>query len=249
MPVDVNLLSDAIKNLVNENDLSATEQEALLTISYRISDVESGAYLLRQGNKTDMCFIILMGLTFSNRINGDGSRQIIAINMRDDIVNVQSGLIEFADHNIQALSQAKIAYLSHTDIFKVVEEHPAIGRALWRNTAIELSIMQEWAVNIGRKSAKERICHFICELCLRQKKVELMSKWKIAWPMTQDQIADALGLTAVHVNRILKVLRKEGLINIDKRVLTIIDWDLLRNAGDFRSAYLHYNEYLGAEKS
>ncbi|WP_010188642.1 Crp/Fnr family transcriptional regulator [Sphingomonas sp. PAMC 26605] len=249
MPVDVHPLSGAIKKLANENYLSATEQEAFSAIPYRISDVESGAYILRQGNETDMCFIILMGLTFSNRITGNGSRQIIAINMRDDIVNVQSGLTNFADHNIQALSHSKIAYISYNDIFQVVNEYPAIGRALWRNTGIQLSIMQEWAVNMGRKSAKSRICHFICELFIRQKKADLMRKGTIAWPMTQDQIADTLGLTAVHVSRILKILRTERLIKIDKRVLTIMDWDALRDAGDFRSAYLHYNEDLGVAES
>lgn len=116
---------------------------------------------------------------------------------------------------------------------------PAIGKLLWTESLIEASLFREWIVNIGRRDARSRTAHLLCELALRREIAGLGPRAGFALPMTQEQLGDALGLTAVHVNRTLKTLQAETLIRRSKRAVMIADWDGLSAVGDFTSNYLH----------
>jgi CRP-like cAMP-binding protein len=121
----------------------------------------------------------------------------------------------------------------------LAEAFPNVGRAFWTDTLIDSSIFREWVVNVGRRDSRARVAHLLCELSLRMQAAGLADGHRYQLPMTQEQLADAVGLTSVHVNRVLKQLAEEGLISRDRRTIVIEDWRRMRRAGDFNDRYLH----------
>ena len=125
-------------------------------------------------------------------------------------------------------------------MIEVADRSPAVRRAMWIDTLIDASIFREWVVNVGRRDSRARIAHLLCELALRLKSIgEGMNGDMVDFPMTQEQLADATGLTSVHTNRTLQSLRKDGLIQLNAKSLTVLDWDGLQEVGDFDELYLH----------
>ncbi|HEX2764146.1 MAG TPA: Crp/Fnr family transcriptional regulator [Allosphingosinicella sp.] len=118
---------------------------------------------------------------------------------------------------------------------------PGVARALWIDTLIDSSIFREWVVNVGRRDTRARIAHLLCEFALRLQAVGIGDGRRYELPMTQEQLADAVGLTSVHVNRVLRQLGEEGLISRDRRTLVLEDWQRLRQVGDFNERYLHHD--------
>jgi CRP-like cAMP-binding protein len=140
------------------------------------------------------------------------------------------------------LTDGDVALVPVDAIRQIAFERPAIGMAMWYETLVEGSIFRAWIANIGRRSARARIAHMLCELALRMDVAKLGSAKGYTLPMSQEWLADALSLTPVHVNRILKTLRDDGLIHRAKRWIEIRDWAGLTQTGDFNSAYLHLDQ-------
>jgi CRP-like cAMP-binding protein len=148
-----------------------------------------------------------------------------------------------ADHSVQMLTAGKVAMIPRDAVVQLAFERPAIGKAMWIDTLVDASIFREWIANIGRRDARTRLAHLLCEFSLRLEVAGLGQHTNYEMPMTQDQLGDATGLTPVHVNRTLKSLEAEGLIErASARAITIGDWKKLAQAGDFNSNYLHMPE-------
>jgi CRP-like cAMP-binding protein len=233
-----------VAKLDRQTPLGAEDRAALLALPYQMADVDSATYLVRDGDRVDNCCVLLHGFAFRSRTTQDGGRQILAIHMDGDAVDLQNSMMHVADHSVQTLTNAMIAYVPRQAILDTVAKHPKVGEALWRQTLIEASIAHEWILNIGRRNARQRVSHFLCEVAYLQKTSGLVDGPDYAWPFTQEQMADVTGLTAVHVNRILQGLRGDGLIKLTKHLLTVLDWDALRGAGNFRAAYLHQDRLI-----
>lgn len=219
--------------------LNTEDQAAIYDIPHRLATVDGGTYLVRHGDKTETCFAMLTGFAFRSRTAGCGGRQILAFHMPGELVDLQSSTIPIADHSVQTLTRAEVAFIPHKSIVEVAAQFPMIGCAFARQAMVEVSIAREWILNLGRRSARQRVSHFICEMASLQKAAHLSEGPSFVWPLTQDQIADTTGMTTVHVNRTIQALRRDGIISIDRQTLTIRDWNLLRREGDFRAAYLH----------
>lgn len=233
------VLAPMLDKLTRRSPLGPAETNAILALQYRLADVDPGTYLVREGNKVKNCCLLLWGFVYQSKITGSGSRQIVSIHLRGDLVDLQNTLIEDADHNVQALTHAQVAYIPCQAILNLTEAYPAIGRALWLDTLVDASMAREWILNIGQRNARQRIAHLLCELALCQEAAGICKAPDYELPMTQEQIGDATGLTSVHVNRTLGTLRADGLISTDGRKVTIKDWSGLRSAGDFSKGYLH----------
>ena len=159
------------------------------------------------------------------------------------MVDLQNSLLGHADHGVQMLTAGKIAMIAREEISRVAFERPAIGRAMWIDTLVDAAIFREWVANIGRRDAETRIAHLLCEFAVRLKVAGLGEQTNYELPMTQEQLADATGLTPVHVNRTLQHLGAIGLIERnDPRRIVIGDWRKLAEAGDFDSGYLHLHK-------
>lgn len=236
---DANVLEPMVHKLTLRSRLGPAETRALLDLPHRLVTANQHSYLVREGDRSDCCVLLLSGFVYRNKIAGSGARQILSVHMRGDLVDLQNSLLDSADHNVQALTRAELAYIPHEAILDVAATHPAIARALWCDTLVDGSVFREWILNVGQRNARQRISHLLCEIALRQQEARLCHGPSYAWPMTQEQLGDATGLTAVHVNRTVQKLRKDGLISTDNQMLTIADFAELQAEGDFNRAYLH----------
>jgi CRP-like cAMP-binding protein len=143
------------------------------------------------------------------------------------------------DHSLGTLTQSKLAFLSHDTVRDLIRRCPRIGDAFWRDTLIDAAVFREWILGLGRREAYGRIAHLLCELYVRLRSVGLTNGHAYELPLTQAELGDALGISTVHVNRILQDLRGEGLITLQAGSLTVLDWEGLKAAGEFDPAYLH----------
>jgi CRP-like cAMP-binding protein len=170
---------------------------------------------------------------------GNGGRQILSIHIPGDFVDIQHVMLGTADHNVQMLTTGEIAFVSAAAVKEIAFKYPTIGQALWLQTLVDGSIFREWIANVGRRDARTRISHLLCEFAVRLHAAGLTEGHRYELPMTQEQLGDATGLTGVHVNRTMQGLRTDGLISSDKRAITIENWKALTTVGDFDTAYLH----------
>jgi CRP-like cAMP-binding protein len=219
--------------------LGLAERQALSRLPVTVREYDPGQYLLREGDRPKHCSYLRAGFIFRHKILGDGGRQIVSIHVPGDFVDAQNMLLGQSDHNIQALTDAVMYLIPIDELLSVALAYPAITKALWHETLIEASIMREWVANVGRRDARARTAHMLCEMAMRHEAAGLGPRETFHLPMTQEQLGDTLGLTAVHVNRTLKTLESDGLITRNKRSVTVANWRELRGAGDFTAGYLH----------
>jgi CRP-like cAMP-binding protein len=219
--------------------LDQSEQDAVLALPYTLERVAAGKYIVREGDRPRHSFALASGFAYRHKITGDGSRSINAVHMPGDVVDLQNSLLRVADHNVQALTQADVAFIPRAEIVALALEYPRVGLAMWYDTLVDGSVFREWIANIARRDAAARLAHLLCEVAIRLDAVGLGERESFELPMTQEQLADATGLTSVHVNRTLKELEARGLITRTLRYIAVADWAQLEKAGDFNDSYLH----------
>ena len=181
----------------------------------------------------------MSGFAFRQKVTGAGSRQIIAVCIPGDAIDFQNMFLDISDHAVQMLTRAVVADIPREALQDLIFQRPAIGAAVIHLTLIEASILREWVVNVGRRDARARIAHILCEFAVRLEARGLAPKDGFELPMTQEQLGDATGLTPVHVNRVLKGLQTEGLINRRRRHIQFPDWRALQDTAISRRRYLH----------
>jgi CRP-like cAMP-binding protein len=240
-------LNPMLRKLERRGRLAQADRDALLALPHHVRRVAAGAHLVRDGDRPDHCCALLSGFAFRHKITGDGGRQIMAIHMEGDFLDLQNALLPVSDHNVQVLTDAEIVFVPRDAIRELALAHPAIALALWIDTLVDASIFREWVVNVGRRDARARIAHMLCEFSVRLEAAGLASDHRYELPMTQEQLADAVGLTSVHVNRILRQLGEQGLISRNRRAIVIEDWPRMRDVGDFNDRYLHHGAVLAGE--
>lgn len=235
-------LAPMVHKLLQRSRLETTERNAILNLPHRLEKLDRDAYLIREGETSDNCTVLLSGFVARTKIARGCCRHILAIHLHGDLVGLPSVLLEAADHNIQALTPISVAYIPHDAIKALAETYVTIGQALWRDVVAEGAMFREWIFNLGRRNARQRIAHLLCELSVRQEAAGLCEKPGFEWQMTQEEMAEATGMTVVHVNRTLSGLRNDGLITTSRFSITIRDWPGLQTAGDFNPAYLHHHD-------
>lgn len=235
-----------IRRLERRSPLDQAGREALLSLPYATRSLPPSGHIVRDGDRPDHVCLLLGGFAHRYKLTGEGGRQIISIHMASEFVDLQNGLLSFADHSVQTLTPVEAAFIPRRAIEELMLGHPAVSRALWIDTLIDASIFREWVVNVGRRDSRARVAHLLCEFSLRMEAAGLATNHHYELPMTQEQLADAVGLTSVHVNRVLKQLGEEGLISRDRRSIVIEDWKRMRQAGDFSERYLHHDAVRSA---
>jgi CRP-like cAMP-binding protein len=221
-------------------EFDTADQEALLSLPHRVKKIERLGYIVREREKTEFSCVMLSGFAIRHKIVVGGARQIVAVHMKGDVVDLQNSFLGIADHSVQVLTDGEVAFIPREAIKKLAFARPNVGMAMWHDTLVDASVFREWIANVGRRDAVTRIAHLLCEFSLRLKVAGLGQATDYEMPMTQEQIADAVGLTSVHVNRTLKTLEAQNLITRRSgRTITIGDWKKLAEAGDFDSTYLH----------
>lgn len=228
-----------LRRLERRVRLNDADRQALEALPHTIRFFAPGAHFVRDGDRPDYCSLLVSGFACRYKITGDGARQIMSFHMAGEFIDLQNSLLGVADHSVQAMTETEAAIIPRLAIREVALSRPAIAEALWMDTLIDAAIFREWVVNVGRRDSRARVAHLLCELSLRMQAAGLADGHRYQLPMTQEQLADAVGLTSVHVNRVLKQLADEGLISRDRRAIVIEDWRRMRQAGDFNDRYLH----------
>jgi CRP-like cAMP-binding protein len=237
--VDISSFESLFKRWSRSVALSAEDRHAFASLPWTRREVSRDAYLAREGEPTKVCSLLLYGLAFRQKLLSDGSRQIISFHIAGELLDVQNCALDVADHNVQALTRCIVLTVRKDELLRLMDERSAIRHGIWIDSLVDSSIFREWVVNVGRRHARERVAHLLCELAARLKAAGLGDGPTYDFPITQEQIADATGMTAVHTNRTLQSLRKSGLIRLSSSKLTIIDWRALAEVGDFGERYLH----------
>jgi CRP-like cAMP-binding protein len=239
MPGELSPLAPFLRKLELHMRLSAADREAVLSLPHAVKPLRAGAFLFREGDPARNCCVILSGFVCRHKVVAEGARQILSVHMKGDGVDLQSVMLDVADHNVQALTAVEVAYIPTQAILDLMPTHPAVVQAMWIETLVDASIQREWIANVGRRDARARVAHLLCEIGVKLEAAELARRDCFELPLTQEQVADATGLTSVHVNRVFQALRGEGAIGGRKRSLVIDDWARLAEVGDFRPTYLH----------
>jgi CRP-like cAMP-binding protein len=188
------------------------------------------------------CCLIVDGFACRYKLLQDGKRQIMSYHISGDIPDLQSLHLDVMDHSLGTLAPSKIAFIKHDHLHELNRRFPRIADAFWRDTLIDAAIFREWMIGMGRRSAYTRIAHVLCEVLVKFRSVGLANGHDIDLPVTQAELADSLGLSTVHVNRVLQELRGNGLITLRGRSLSVQNWPGLKNAGEFDPTYLHLSE-------
>ncbi|WP_245844234.1 Crp/Fnr family transcriptional regulator [Sphingomonas spermidinifaciens] len=196
--------------------------------------------ILRQGDAPTRCAILRRGLACRWKMNSDGGRQIVSLHYPGDLLDLQHFLLERADHHISALTSCDLSWVSYEDLQQTVEQYPAVGRALWRYTLAEASVSREWLLNVGRRDALQRVAHLLVELHLRTTDAGMAATDAPTEALTQEDIADATGLTAVHVNRMIQRLRSSKALPERGKLMTTEHLQRLKEFAVFDGAYLHH---------
>ena len=230
-----------IAKLSTRHALDSDDEVAIRRLTCSIRTFEPGADLVREGDQPLKCGLVLEGFAFRHKAERNGSRQIVALIVPGDFSDIQQFALRTADHGVQALTQIRLAEIPSAELEEMAVHRPNVARALWIETLVEASITREALLNNGRRNAASRIAHFLCELEVRLAATGRSDRG-YHLPMTQEQLADATGLTAVHVNRTLKALGEQGLIERQARTIKIIDWNRLQQFADFKPDYLHLDQ-------
>jgi len=222
--------------------LSDAERTAILDLPIRVRDLAADQDIGREGDRPSQCSLVVEGFLCRYKTLPDGSRTIMAFYVPGDIPDVHSLHIELMDHTLGTVTTSKVGFIPHEDMRRLTQQHPHIAEAFWRETLIDAAIFREWIVNLGSREAYSRIAHLFCEIFLKLKAVGLTHGHSFDFPVTQAKIADATGLSDVHVNRSLMKLRADGLIAIERGRCTIPDMGRLEEAAMFDPTYLHLKE-------
>ena len=240
-------LAPLLRKLSHWAPLDAADIQAVLALPCEVRTIGKGNYIVRGGDEPTRACLMLSGFSFRHKLVGNGGRQILALHMAGDMVDLQNALLRTADHSVQTLTRADVAFIPAAAVKRLAFSHPTVGFAMWYDTLVDASIQREWTANVGRRDARTRLSHLLCEFGVRLQDAGLATLCRYELPMSQEELADALGLTAVHVNRTLKALDREGLTDRKVRSVFIRDWERLARTGDFSTDYLHRGDWEDAE--
>jgi CRP-like cAMP-binding protein len=229
--------------------LSAEDREALAQVTRTFRYVDARRDLVSEGERARHVHLILDGWACRYKQLPNGKRQIVSLFVPGDFCDVNAFILRQMDHSIGAITRLKVAIITPEEMNALTADRPRITHALWWHELVMGATQREWTLNIGQRAAYERLAHLLIELYLRLKAVGRARDGRCDFPLTQNDLADATGLTSVHVNRTLQELRRDGLIELERKQLQILDLQGMMDASMFNPNYLHLDHegrHLGA---
>jgi len=219
--------------------LSPSARAAFLALPTRERTFGTYRDIVREGDRTTHSCFIKSGLVSRYKTLRSGARAIVSFHIRGDMVDLQSSLVLIADHGIRTHVPTTIVEYQHEDLLRIAADYPEVARAFWFDTLIDSSIFREWTLNVGRRTARERIAHLLLEMAWRMRQAGLIDGNTMVLPISQADLADAVGISPVHINRSLQALRAEGLIRTYGKTVVIEKWDEMAEMSDFTPVYMH----------
>jgi CRP-like cAMP-binding protein len=228
-----------IQKLQGFAHLADHDVRALETATAHPSDFDARKHLIREGDRPGSVFVMLEGWAIRYKVLPAGTRQIMAFMMPGDACDLHSAMLAEMDHSIETVTRATVAMIPRKEMDRLMDGHPAVARAMYIAQLVDEGTLRAWIVSLGRRSSIERAAHLLLELYVRAVRVGLIVGGDMELPLTQTVFADALGMTPVHINRVLQTLRKSGAIEMRRGSLRIPDPDGLTRLSGFDDNYLH----------
>lgn len=232
-------LQPFLDRLTSRSHLTSEEQRCILALPAHVAQIRANNDLVRPGENPDLVSIVVAGLLGRFEYSAAGDRRITALYIPGDAADLQSAMLASFSFGIGALSTTTVLRMSSKAVRKAAAEHPGVAAAFWRDGVVDASILGQWVVNVGHRNARARLSHLLCELAVRYRSMKIGDGCVFALPMTQTHLAEAAGLTAVHVNRTLRSLASEDIATVQAGVVRISDWSRLVRAAEFDERYLH----------
>ena len=233
------MLDAHLKKLRARDDISAAEEQAIRAGVREVIKVPADGLVVRANQPLEVCTILLSGIAARQKDMPDGKRQITEIHVPGDFTDLHSFTLKRLDHDVVALSACSFAVLPHKYLEQITETQPHLTRVYWFGTNMDAAIHREWVVSLGTRRALARMAHLFCELHIRLGIVDLTRGDSFDLPITQQELAEMIGITPVHANRTLQELRKNGWLEFAGALATIKDLEALKRAAEFDPAYLY----------
>ncbi|TGX52176.1 Crp/Fnr family transcriptional regulator [Sphingomonas gei] len=233
------MIDKQLMKLRVRDDISPEEEQALHDAQGQVIDYPADHTFITAGDELNCSTLLLEGILGRYKDLSDGERQITELHVAGDFADLHSFTLKHLDHNVMTLTPAKIVQVPHEKLKRITEQHPHLARVLWFSTNLDAAIHREWEVSLGRRNALQRTAHLFCELQVRLGIVGLATEAEYRLPLTQVQLAECLGLTSVHVNRVLKELRERRLVEFRSARVKIADLAGLRSIAEFDPAFLY----------
>lgn len=228
-----------ISSAIGEEDIKEIEA---LPISVRQYPAETP--VVRDGERATDCCLIADGFCVRSKTIASGKRQILSIHIPGEIPDLMSLFLHVMDHDLSTLTPSTLGFISHETLQKLHRRSPVVAEMFWRDTLIDAAMFREWIVNVGQRPAPARLAHVMIELRERLRIIGRVDGSNFEMPLTQEQIGEALGITAVHANRVIKQLRQEGIVELNRGRVTVLDERKFQELADFDGRYLHQSPTL-----
>lgn len=231
--------SALIRRLSTLADLDAEDRSRIAELCKDVRQIPRRRNITREGDRPEYVHVMVSGWGARYKTLRNGLRQIVDFVIPGDFCDLHVTLLREMDHGIVALTPCSVALINQEQIAKLMSENTRIVRAMWWSTLVDQGILREWVLNVGRRDAYERVAHLLCEMHFRMQRIGMVEHDRLSLPLTQEELADATGLTPVHLNRTLQRLRREKLIEIGGGMLTLLNAAALKEAAGFNPSYLH----------
>jgi len=221
------------------DDISAEEEQAIRGLFSQVIEVPADRTVIRHGEDLQHSLLLLSGWLARAKDLPSGQRQMAELHVAGDFADLHSFTLKRLDHDVIAVTRCRLALAPHERIREVTERFPHLGRVFWLMTNIDAAIQREWTLSLGRRTAIARMAHLFCELNVRLGLVGLAQNNSYDFPLTQVELGECLGLTSVHINRTLQELRRQRLLDLENRRITIHDLNALKQVAEFDGLYLY----------
>ncbi len=232
-------MAPLFRRLQTTTDAGRDDLLALTSLPTTLRQYRENQTILRDGDRTNECCLIADGFCVRSKTIADGRRQILSIHLPGDLPDLEGLHLPVMDHDLVALSDCTLVFIAHAAIRDLIRTRPTVGDIFWRDTLVDAAVVREWIVNVGQRAAHNRLAHLIVELRERLRLTGRVTGNTFAMPLTQEQLGEALGVTSVHTNRILRQLRIEGVVELQRGMVRILNETKLQELAQFDGRYLH----------
>jgi CRP-like cAMP-binding protein len=233
------MISVHLKKLRRRIEISSEEERAIRDSVAETRRVAADEILIRSGQMLNSSLLLLDGWLARSKDLAGGERQVTELHVAGDFADLHGFTLKRLDHDVVTLSECVVAVVTHERLQEITERYPRLARIYWFSTNVDAAITRELALSLGQRSAISRMAHLFCELYMRLDAVGLARPDGYAFPLTQRELSECLGLTVVHANRTIQELRRRGLVELENRHLTILDRRGLEGVAEFDPAYLY----------
>jgi CRP-like cAMP-binding protein len=238
------VLAALLRRLETVSGLDNADIAAIRALPIVVRQWEAGRAIVSDGERPTDCCLIIEGFCVRAKTTVSGQRQILSIHIAGDIPDLQSLHLHRMDHDLITLVPSTLGFISHASLRVLTRARPNIAEVLWRDSLIDAAIFREWIVNVGQRPATSRLAHVVLELRERLAVIGRARGDTFEMPLTQEQVGEALGITPVHANRVIKQLRDERIVDISRGRVTVLDAAKLEEVGQFDDLYLHQDPCL-----